>query len=307
MLLAPMQGLTNDALRACFIEHYQPDIVCTEFIRVQSASRKRVMRSDVNEIKAHSASLPLIVQLIGSDAVSLADAARVVQDAGAEHINLNLGCPYGRMTSGATGGELLADMDRVAQILAALRPVVCGSFSVKCRSGHSDPAQIHALMALFEESGVDFVILHPRTVAQRYCGQADHALTAQISETCRLPLLANGDINSATTGCDLLDKTNVAGLMLGRGALADAGLFRRIKEGRDDPADEGQRRRDVALFVRRLLPGYQEKFCGERQTLMKLKDILNFIPDESLQRDLKRLKRATSINRFEGVLEKHFS
>lgn len=307
LMLAPMQGLTNDALRACYMDSYRVDCVFTEFVRVQTQSRKRVAKGDLAEIRAHGGKVPLVVQLIGNDASALADAAERVQAEGCRHINLNMGCPYGRMTTGATGGELLNVPDRLPLLLSELRRVCRGGFSVKCRAGYRDPRQIFELLPLFEDQGVDFLVLHPRTVEQKYEGSADHDLTLEVAGRTALPVIANGDITSAATGLSLLAEENVAGLMIGRGALADPELFRRIKEGLIDPPDEEQRRRVVARLIRDLLPVYLVKFCGERQALMKIKDLLNFIPDEHLQRDLKRLKRAVSLERFQMLLDKHFS
>lgn len=306
LMLAPMQGLTNEALRACYMEHYQPDLVFTEFVRVQSQSRKRIARADLSEIKAHKENIPLIVQLIGSDAKSLADAALEVQNAGCHHINLNLGCPYGRMTTGATGGELLNHPEKLPELLAELRKVVHGSFSVKCRAGHNDPRQIYDLLTLFDASGVDFIILHPRTVEQKYSGNADHELTAEVTDRASMPVIANGDISTAEMGLKLLTDTAVAGLMLGRGALADPALFSRIRHNSPNQVDEATRRSELARFIADLVPRYLEKFCGERQALMKLKDLLNFIPDSYLQRDLGKLKRSNTIERFQALLVKHF-
>jgi tRNA-dihydrouridine synthase B len=306
LMLAPMQGLTNEALRACYIEHYHPDLVFTEFVRVQSQSRKRVGRSDLAEIQAHKENIPLIVQLIGSDAKSLSDAALEVQNAGCNHINLNLGCPYGRMTTGATGGELLNQPEKLPELLADLRKAIDGSFSVKCRAGYHDPSQIYDLLTLFDASGVDFIILHPRTVEQKYSGNANHELTAEVTARASMPVIANGDISTAEMGSKLLSETSVAGLMLGRGALADPQLFRRIRHELPTQVDEATRRLELAVFIGDLVPRYLEKFCGERQALMKLKDLLNFIPDSCLQRDLGKLKRSNTVERFQTLLMKHF-
>lgn len=306
LMLAPMQGLTNEALRACYMERYRPDVVFTEFVRVQTQSRKRVARGDLTEIRAHRSETPLVVQLIGHEAAALADAAELVQAQGCRHVNLNLGCPYGRMTTGATGGELLNFPEKLPLLLAELRKVCKGGFSVKCRAGYRHPGQIFDLLPLFEASGVDFLVFHPRTVMQKYGGAADHDLTGEVAARTAMPVVANGDITSAEVGRALLERAGVAGLMLGRGALADPGLFGRIRLGQPDATGEQVRRREVSLLVRDLLPRYLVKFCGERQALMKLKDVLNFIPDECLQRDLKKLKKATSLERFSEVLEKYF-
>ncbi len=307
LMLAPMQGLTNAALRAYFIEQAAPDLVFTEFVRVHKQARKRIAKADLAEITAHKAVIPLVVQLIGNSAEALAEAAARVQEAGCRHFNLNLGCPYGRMTTGATGGELLRDPAKLIKLLTSLRQAISGSFSVKCRVGYDDPQQIFQLLPQYEDCGLDYLILHPRTVMQKYAGQADHRLTAEVVARTRLPIIANGDINSAATGQRLLAETGVAGLMLGRGALADPLLFRRIRGELPAQVAEEQRRRELADYIENLLERYPVKFCGERQALMKLKDLLNFIPDEGLQRELKKLKRATTVNSFRSLLDRFFS
>ena len=92
--------------------------------------------------------------------------------------------------------------------------------------------------------------------------------------------------------------------MLGRGALADPQLFRRLRGESPTTVDEAQRRQQLATYIGTLLPLYLEKFCGERQALMKLKDLLNFIPDEPLQRELGKMKRATTVSRFQQQLQR---
>jgi len=301
-MLAPMQGLTNRVLRQWFIDHVEPDMVFTEFIRVQTRSRKRVTRGDLAEVGSHAGPVPLTVQIIGHGAEALCDAAEGLQRAGASHLNLNLGCPYGRMSSGATGGELLREPQRLAELIRALRKTIRVDFSVKCRAGYDDPLQIFELLPIFADCGVDWLILHPRTVVQQYSGRADHELTAEVASKTSLPLVANGDINDVQTGLDLLRIEGLAGVMLGRGALADPWLFTRLREGRAEPPAETERSLFLREYISGLMPGYLEHFCGERQALMKLKDLLNFIPDPSHQRVLGKMKRAQSLARFEELL-----
>ncbi len=307
LMLAPMQGLTNSAMRQCFIDHYQPDVVFTEFVRVSSQSRKRVNRADLSDIASASTRVPLVVQLIGNQSQALAEAAQRVEAAGCRYLNLNLGCPYGRMTSGATGGELLKDPAALAALLKQLRAVIHGSFSVKCRAGYDDPKQIFSLLPVFADCGVDFLILHPRTVVQKYAGHADHDLTAEVVLKTRIPIIANGDINDPSIAWKLLELPELAGLMLGRGALSDPLLFRRIRHQEPERVEEPQMRREIFAFVNALVSPYLDKFCGERQALMKLKDVLNFISYPSCQHDLGKLKRCTAISRFTALLEERFA
>ena len=303
LMLAPMQGLTNRVLRRWYIERVAPDLVFTEFIRVQSRSRKRVTRSDLGEVGSHNGDTPLVVQIIGTGADPLCEAAEGLQLAGARHLNLNLGCPYGRMSSGATGGELLREPWSLAPLLRRLRDTIKVDFSIKCRAGYDDPRQIFELLPLFADAGIDWLILHPRTVVQRYDGVADHDLTVEVAARSPLPLVANGDINDVATGLKLLEIPGVHGLMLGRGALADPDLFRRLRAGDTAPVAEEERGRQLRAFIADLIPGYLEQFCGERQALMKLKDLLNFIPDPERQRVLGKMKRAQSLEKFRMLLE----
>ncbi|PLX76491.1 MAG: dihydrouridine synthase, partial [Desulfuromonas sp.] len=112
-MLAPMQGLTNRAMRKVLIDWVRPDTVFTEFVRVSSVSRKRIARSDRIEAGAEHGDVPLVVQLVGHDAAGLIRAAREVRQQGAQHLNLNMGCPYGRMTTGQTGGAMLKSPEKL--------------------------------------------------------------------------------------------------------------------------------------------------------------------------------------------------
>ena len=303
LMLAPMQGLTNRVLRQWFIDQVAPDLVFTEFVRVQTRSRKRVTRSDLAEVGSHGGQTPLVVQMIGHGEEPLCEAAEGLELAGAQHLNLNLGCPYGRMLSGATGGELLREPLKLAALLKRLRGQIKGDFSIKCRAGYDDPRQIFELLPVFVDCGVDWLILHPRTVEQKYAGRADHELTAEVAARCPLPLVANGDINDVATGLELLKIPGLSGLMLGRGALADPFLFRRLRSASVEPPGAAERSAQLRDYIADLIPAYLAQFCGERQALMKLKDLLNFIPDPERQRVLGKMKRAQSLEKFRALLQ----
>lgn len=306
LMLAPMQGLTHDALRASFMENYAPDVVFTEFVQVQARSRKRIKAADIRDINNHRGQIPLVVQLIGGDVPALVDAAEMIQILGCHQLNLNLGCPFGRMTTGATGGELLRDRKHLNVLLKALRGVIKGSFSVKTRAGYHDPGEIFELLPLYQDCGVDYLVFHPRTVVQKYAGQADHDLSRELARQAGIPVIVNGDIKTPADALCLLADSKIAGLMVGRGALADPLLFQRIRGKLPETRNGLSRRNDLAELMYDLIPRYEKKFCGERQALMKLKDLLNFVVDSELQRDLGKLKRATTLPRFYAVLEKYF-
>jgi len=209
-----------------------------------------------------------------------------------------MGCPYGRMTSGFTGGAMLRRPELLHEVLPALRRVIAGTFSIKLRAGYDDPRQVFSLLPLFEESGVDFLILHPRTVKQAYEGLADHEITAEVVRSTSLPVIANGDIRTAADGRRVLAQTGAAGLMLGRGAIADPLLFERLR-GRAPAVPD---RADRAAMLRRYLTGLHERyrtlFCGDMQILAKLKAVLNPMDDPEFSLQIRDLKRAKTLERF---------
>jgi tRNA-dihydrouridine synthase len=302
-MLAPMQGLTNRALRALFVKWVRPDVVFTEFMRVSSVSSKRLTPSDRREIAADEDGVPLVVQLVGHGTEALVAAARAAQEMGAGHINLNMGCPYGRMTTGFTGGGMLRAPGELTELIPALRKAIDVTFSIKIRSGYDDPGQVLTLLPLFESAGVDFLVIHPRTVVQEYGGRADHAVTAAVVARTSLPVIANGDIRTAAEGMRVLKDTGAAGLMLGRGAIADPLLFQRLRGRATEAPDRAERAAELARYLREVLERYQGVFCGEMQVLGKVKAILATFEDDDLAKELKRLRKAQSLRAFGAVLD----
>jgi len=303
LMLAPMQGLTNRALRAYFIEHVRPDVIFTEFMRVNTApAGAGLTAADLRDVATEQEGVPLVVQLVGHEREALVLAARVAQEAGAAHINLNMGCPYGRMGGGLTGGGMLRCPDNLAVVIPALREVIDGSFSVKIRTGYDDPDQILSLLPLFESCGVDFLVLHPRTVVQKYDGVADHGVTARVVRETRLPVIANGDIRSTADGKWVLDETGAAGLMLGRGAIADPQLLLRLRGLVNPEPGREERRTELVRYLREILIRYGQLFCGDTQVLNKVKEIIAYLDYPELSKPIKELRRAKTIRAFEAVL-----
>jgi tRNA-dihydrouridine synthase len=304
LMLAPMQGITNRALRSLFIERYAPDVVFTEYVLVRSGVKKPVAKTDCQEVMSSGVkNIPLVVQLIGSDTKALIAAAKIVQDLGAKHININLGCPYGRMANKTAGGALLREPSRLAGILSNLRPHIQGSFSVKVRSGLEDSSELSSLLDLFEDSGVDFIIVHPRTVVQQYGGIADHRVTAAAVTRLSLPIIANGDIFTAEDGQRVFEETGAAGLMLGRGAIADPFLFERIRGRYDAVSSPEMRSQELQEYLRALLGRYTELFCGDQQVLWKMKEVVAQIQDPAYRKTVRQLLKSKRIDRFVELLD----
>jgi tRNA-dihydrouridine synthase len=295
-MLAPLQGLTNRALRAVVEEWVRPDVVFTEFVRGRPGP-DALGGVDRREVGGRGRA-PLVVQLLGNDAGELRAAAAAAHAAGVEHLNFNLGCPSRRHAGRGAGGALLAVPERIPALLEALRAAFPGSLSAKLRAGYDDPRQVFALLPRLEQAGVDYLVLHPRTVLQGYDGHADHGLTREVVRATPLPVIANGDVTSADQGLRVLEETGAAGLMLGRGAIVDPVLFQRLR-GAAPARPDGT---ELRQLLERLLPSYTELFCGDAQVLAKLKEPLKLAAALHPRPAITRLQRARTLAAFRDGL-----
>lgn len=291
LMLAPMQGLTNRALRGVYAETARPDLLFTEFVRVRPRAKAMVAQSDFVEALACVAGTPLVVQVIGSADEGVTQATRELVERGVLHINVNMGCPFGRMTSVLAGGGMFRNPQSVGPMLRELRRIVPGSLSVKTRTGIDDERELFAILPAFEDAGIDFLIVHARTVKQKYKGEANHAITQELVRRSSLPIIANGDICSPAQARRVLAQTGASGLMLGRGAIADPWLFERIRGNAGERPKSAQHKRELAQHLALLLERYSEIFCGEAQILSKFRETLVHFRDPALRRWGRKLSK----------------
>lgn len=302
-MLAPMQGLTNRGLRAVFCDWVHPDVVFTEHVQLRPKSQKPLSKTTLREACTMAGDTPLVVQLIGAATSKLVDAAATLDQLGVRHINLNMGCPFGRMVSRLAGGNIFKDLSPVPDLLKALRRVVRGSFSVKARCGYENPRQIFDLVSAFEAAEVDFLVLHPRTVVQKYEGLADQEITRELVRATQIPVIANGDIVSVASARRVREQTGAAGLMLGRGALADPLLFERIRGHASEAPTVAERTAEMSYYLGRLADRYHGIFSGDAQVLEKLKSTLATIEEPEMKRWVRRLRRTRNLQAFLSILE----
>ena len=302
LMLAPMQGLTNRGLRQVYGEQVRPDVLFTEFVRVRPGADQPVSAADFEEATATVPGIPLVVQVIGSADEGVVEATAELVERGVQHVNVNMGCPWGRMTSVLSGGGMFRAPETVAPMLRELRALVPGSLSVKTRLGIDDPDELFDLLPAFEQGGIDFLVVHSRTVAQKYRGEADHDLTAEIVRRLSLPVIANGDVRTVADAERVRAHTGAAGLMLGRGAIADPWLFARIRGDAPSNPTDAQRQQELVTVWQGLLDAYVELFSGDQQVLNKLRSLLKHVEHDSLRRLLKAVKKARSVAELRQAL-----
>jgi tRNA-dihydrouridine synthase B len=223
VVLAPMAGVTDRAFRR-LCRRFGAGLAASEMLTADvrlwdtPKSRRRMDHTDEPS--------PRIVQIAGYDPAMMADAARRNVDAGAEIIDINMGCPAKKVCNRLAGSALMQDEALVARIL---RSVVCAvpvPVTLKTRTGwNRDNKNGLAVAKIAEDSGVQALAIHGRTRADMYQGEAEHRTVAEIKSRVRIPVFANGDIDSPARARRVLEQTGCDGIMIGRGAQGRPWIF----------------------------------------------------------------------------------
>lgn len=229
LLLAPIAGYCDLSFRLVARSCGGVGMACTDLLSPEGVLREN-FRSMILAMTCPEDS-PLCMQLYGSNADRLCDAARWAEDHGAHVVDINMGCPVDKVTKKDGGSKLLCDPDNtvrmVEKIAKVLRKV---PLTAKLRLGWDDSCIVAPkLAARLEEAGVAMVTIHGRTTEMRFSGQARlDGIAEVVSHVKRIPVIGNGDIRSPQDAKRMIDQTGCAGIMVGRGALAMPWIFRDI-------------------------------------------------------------------------------
>lgn len=205
-------------------------LLMTEFTSADGLSRMRESKRR-RYLTFYDDEHPIGAQLFGSNAETLAEAARIVEDTGFDTVDLNLGCPAKRVVGCNGGSGLLRDLPRIGEIFCAVRKAVTIPFTVKFRLGWNDNQIVCVELARMAESeGLNAVALHARTREQGYTGQARWEWIAAIKQAIEIPVIGNGDIRTPEDAAAMIAKTGCDAVMIGRAAPANPWIFRQIAQ-----------------------------------------------------------------------------
>jgi tRNA-dihydrouridine synthase B len=268
LVLAPMAGVSVQAFRRQG-RRFGAGLVCSEM--VSCAGLHHGNERTLGYLRIAEDEHPLAVQIFGSEPAVMAEAARMVAQAGADIVDINFGCPVRKVTKTGAGATLLDDPERACRIVEAVAQAAGLPVSVKMRRGLEDGSRTCLTVGpRLVDAGAASITLHPRSAKQMYTGEADHSLTAELVELVDVPVVASGDVTSRARAQAVLATTGAAAVMVGRAAQGNPWALREILA---DEADEPSREEIVAelvLFMRetvrelgeRRASGFLKKFYG---------------------------------------------
>ncbi len=300
-----MQDITDLAFWRLIASYGAPDVYYTEYFRVYPGSHliKTILRS----VTENPTGRPAVAQMIGNDIPALVRTARELLRYPIAGIDLNLGCPAPIVYRKCAGGGLLRNLRQVDAMLAALRDTIqTVPFTIKTRLGFDSAEHFPELLAIFAKHSPDLVTVHGRTVAEKYRSEVHYDQIALAAATLRCPVLANGNVISATKAASILATTGARGLMIGRGAIRNPWIFRQVRQHLAGESVLYPCGRDVLDYLHRLFECACSPDARESSQVQRLKKYLNFIGlgVDSEGRFLHEIRRVTTRKDFFQTCEK---
>ena len=268
LVLAPMAGVSVQAFRRQG-KRFGAGLVCSEM--VSCAGLQHGNERTLGYLRIASDERPLAVQIFGSEPAVMAGAARMVEEAGADIVDINFGCPVKKVTKTGAGATMLDDPERACRVVEAVASAVSVPVTVKLRRGLENGSR--ACLSIgprLVEAGAASLTLHPRSAKQMYTGTADHSLTGELVSLVTVPVVASGDIVSRARAQAVLASTGAAAVMVGRAAQGNPWALQEILEGDGDGPSREEVVAELVLFMRETVrelgehraTGFLKKFYG---------------------------------------------
>lgn len=279
LVLAPMSGVTNSSFRKLMREENPGalGLVVTEFVSIEGLTRGN--KRTVQMLKFEEIERPISIQIFGYDIDRMVDAAKMVEETGADIVDINCGCPVPRVVKRGGGCELMRQETHLEKILTNVVKAVNIPVTLKIRAGWDENSRNAVEIAkMAENSGIKMIAVHGRTRQQLYRGLADWDIVKQVCENVKIPVVGSGDVVSPEFA-KFAFASGVSGLMIGRGAMENPFIFKEIYEEMSGKAQnlEGKKTKYPSEVLRVLLRYYdlQLEEIGPKGTCGKMKQLIS--------------------------------
>lgn len=302
-ILAPMAGVSDIAYRLLAKEH-KAALVCTEMVSAMGIKYKNERTNEL--LRMEEVEHPVSMQIFGSDPEAIALGAKAVEEAGADIVDINMGCPVKKVVSSGDGSALMKNPDLAARVAEGAVKAVKVPVTVKMRLGwDADSINVIDFAKRIESTGVAAIAVHGRTKEQMYSGQADWSYIKRVKESVSIPVIGNGDIVEPEDAKRMMDETNCDAVMIGRGAQGNPWIFERIhhylRTGELLPGPSYMERIDMLWKHFRLLCHYKGMALGVKEIRTHAGWYLKGLPESAYWRN--RINTIHTAESFEREIE----
>lgn len=300
LYMAPLEGITGyifrNALFDCFGEGI--DRFYTPFLMPHV--KRAFTDKEINDIMwEHNSRMNVVPQVMTIVADDFNRVKPCLRDMGYAEININLGCPSRTVASKGRGAGALGNLEALDRFLDGVFADGDKNISVKSRIGIYDPEEFGPIMEIYNKYPIKELTIHPRVLREVYGGVPHVDIFERAFSESHMPVCYNGDVRSVSDYRSIVERFNkddrqLSGVMIGRGALGNPGLFREIATGRIMTNEE------VAAFLDRLLCDYSKVFFGQTPVLFKMKEMWSFLKEyySEDQKVLKKLMKSKTIEEY---------
>ena len=229
LLLAPMEDVTDPAFRL-MCKRFGVDMVYTEFVSADALIRS-VSKTE-QKLNISDDERPVAIQIYGRDVATMVEAAKIVEQAHPDVLDINFGCPVKRVAGKGAGAGMLQNIPLMLEITRAVVDAVKVPVTVKTRLGWDANSKIIVELAeQLQDCGIRALTIHGRTRAQMYTGEADWTLIGQVKQNPRMhiPIIGNGDVTTPERAKECFERYGVDGVMIGRASFGRPWIFKEVK------------------------------------------------------------------------------
>lgn len=229
ILLAPMEDVTDPAFRL-MCKRFGADMVYTEFVSADALIRS--VGKTMQKLHIDDQERPVAIQIYGRDVDTMVEAAKIVEQARPDILDINFGCPVKRVAGKGAGAGMLQNVPLMLDITRAVVDAVSIPVTVKTRLGwDNDHKIIVPLAEQLQDCGIEALTIHGRTRAQMYTGEADWTLIGEVKQNPRIhiPIIGNGDVTTPQRAQECFDRYGVDAVMIGRASFGRPWIFKEVK------------------------------------------------------------------------------